>query len=310
MSSTGDPHVPTEEFRSHLEWEVVRALRSDGHRVQPSARRGLRRLRTAAVIVLSVAAGATASMVSAQVQDGRERAVLLANEQSELHLARARLELSRAALADTQRKAELGIVGRDALTYAESELYAMEARLNRSLLNVEEIRATARAPRNDLSAPVVNGRDFMQERLDLELRATQQRLNAAEHALADARRKHAVGAMMRLPVLEAEAHVAGVRAELKLLDGRRELRELFLRNAITPADAANRERRLELLGQLAVAERAHEIAAERLTLLQQMRVTGEVEQVDVLRIELDLAERAAEIQRIQRSLDAITGSRE
>jgi hypothetical protein len=40
--------------------------------------------------------------------------------------------------------------------------------LDRSLLNLDEVKASGQAPRDELYAPVLGGRDFVSERMELE----------------------------------------------------------------------------------------------------------------------------------------------
>lgn len=303
MSRIVEAHEPTPEFRDHLEWEIVRHLRINRRRSLRPSGESWRRLRTAAAIFLSLVTGATATMLSAQVQDARERDALLAAERSELQLARARVDLELNRVREIRQKADVGIVGREALAAAEAELRAMEAKLDRILLNVEEIRATARAPRDDLAAPVVGGRDFMRARLNLDLARAQQGLTAAERTFAEVRQRHSVGATPRLALLDAEVEVARAKADLESLIGKLELRQELLKNNLSATEAARREQEVEQVRQLEVAEHVHRIAEERLALLREMSDVGQVEQIDVLRLQLEVAEQAAEIQRIRRSLE-------
>lgn len=310
MSQKVKRHEPTPEFRARLEREVIQGLTEARRWPRHEPSRGWQRLRMAAAVLLAVVAGATASMVAAQVQDARERTVLLAAEESELKLASARVELALARFRETRQKADVGIVGRDALAAAEAELRSMEANLERSRLNMQEIDATARAPRNDLAAPLIDGRDFMRARLDLELAAAQHNLTAAENALAVVQQGYALGFTPRLAVLESQMAVARARSSLESLLGKLDIRQRFLEAELSPADAAHQEQQLDLLRQIEVAERLQELAGERLSLLRQMRDVGQVEQVDVLRLELEVAEQDAEIQRIRRSLDLLDSQRQ
>src|SRR4051812_8861423 len=68
-NDTTDMHRPTAEFRDYLEGEVTREYRR---------RRTFRRLRAAAVIIVSAGIGMTATLASAQVRESSAKDSLLA----------------------------------------------------------------------------------------------------------------------------------------------------------------------------------------------------------------------------------------
>src|SRR5688500_7516131 len=77
-------------------------------------------------------------------------------------------------------------------------------RAARAQLNSEEIEASSQPPRDDLNAPLVGGRDFVTERIRLDLANAQHWLVVAERALATADRRVRVGAVSDLARAEAQ----------------------------------------------------------------------------------------------------------
>lgn len=113
---------------------------------------------------------------------------------ADMALAATRLELAQAQHTDVTNKIKVGVLAASALSAAQAELRTMEAAAMRARLNVEEIKATAIPPRDDLNAPLVGGRDFVSQRIQLDLAVAQGRLTATEKALAEADRRERVGA--------------------------------------------------------------------------------------------------------------------
>ena len=64
----------------------------------------------------------------------------------------------------------------------------------RARYNIEEITATSQPPRDELSAPLVGGRDFVKDRIMLDLAAAQERLTTAEKVYSETERRARVGA--------------------------------------------------------------------------------------------------------------------
>lgn len=298
-------HEPTPEFRSFLEAEITRALRREARFDRTVRGAPRRRLRSAAIVVATLALGAAAGAAPAQIQDARQRERLLSAAQAEERLAVLRLEIARAAYDDARRGFEVGLVGRASLAAADAERQAAEASVLRIRLDQEEIRATAAPPRDDIAAPMVGSRDFVSERLRLELPAAQQRLTSAEQEAAEVERRYRVGAVHRLALLDAQAEVARAKRELQRLAGKLDLREAFLQQGLSVAEVENRLARLELLNDAELARQLHAVAEERLEDLRQRHAVGLVDRIEVMRAEVDVLERAAELQAISRRLEAI-----
>ena len=304
---TADMHSPTPEFRDRLEWEVATAFRrarreralSDGRasRIRP-------RLRAAAALLVAVAIGASAGLASAQIADASRRDSLLDASMAELYLASLRLDLARAQLDDARRREQLGAADAAAVASADADFHAMQAKARRLQLNMEEIRAssTPQAPRDDLNAPLVGGRDFMLERLRLDLFVAQQRLTSAERALGDIERRVRVGAADPLARLEAEGDVARARASLAALAERQNLRREFLEKGTPIDELVRRQQRAELRSEAMVAQQALAIARERLSLLEKSRAAGAAGELDVLRARVAVGEREIELQRLMSRL--------
>jgi hypothetical protein len=286
-------HRPAPEFREYLEGEIVRGFRRQ---------RTAQRLRGLAVVVVSLAVGATAGLAPAQIREGAQRDSLLQSARADLALAATRLELARAQLADVSNKVKVGVLGSSSLSAAEAELRTMEAAAMQARLDVEEIRATAIPPRDDLNAPLVGARDFVSERIRLELAVAQWRLTAREEALAEADRRLRVGAGTELARLDAELDVMRARAGLGVAAERQKLRKEFVAHATPAEQLASRLQHQQLRFDAMVAEAALKVARQRVELMTRQRSAGVVGEVEELKARLELRERELELASIARRL--------
>lgn len=305
MSSMIGRHEPSPEFRARLERRLIEAARS-GRRPGPWAL-VWPRYRTAALVIVALGTGLLAGVASAQVGESRQREQLLAGAQAELRLATMRLELARTQHNTVRQRFEAGVVSREELAAAEMELTLMEAALGRSRLNVEEIQASAAPPRDDLAAPMVRGRDFVRERLLLAMGAAQKALSTAERHAEEIERRHRLGIVQRMPLLEAQSDAVQAHSELELLAGKLEVRRQFLQRELQPGDVPRRVRRLELQQALQVTQQRYALAGERLGRLRELRELGVVGPAEVLRAELSLSETELELQRIRQQMDRLAG---
>ena len=307
MTHPIDPHEPAPEFMAHLEWQIRTAVRRERRLASPAT--GLRRLRTATAIAVAIIVGAAGGIASGQIQEARQRDMLVQSARGEEELLRTRLELARAEYEDARRRFEVGTAGRESLIAAELQVRAMETALQRLHVDLAEIRATSASPRNDLDAPLVDKRDFVRERLMLDLQTAQHELAAAERALKDVRERVSVGTASDTARLQAEADLAAAQERMQVLGSMVRLRQRFLRGELQADEVAMTQRRTEL--QLAHERAAREIqlARERLDQLRKRVEVGLAGQLEVKRAEIAILELELELRRIRTEIEALGRSR-
>lgn len=302
MNPQGGPHDITHEFRAHLEWQVASALRRETRFAVPVAG-PLPRLRAALVLIAAFAIGGIAVAASGEWQDARQRDALLETAKSEEALVRLRVELAEADYREARTKFETGTAGRETLQAAERQLRAMQTALKRIVLDIEEIGATSAAPRNDLQAPLVGQRDFVRDRLALELDAAQQALVAAELAVAESQKRVSVGIAPPTAQLQAEAELAQARARMQQLRATLDLRQRAVKGDIKAEEVATAVRRMELTLQRESLTREVELARSRIEHMRRLVEVGQVSQLDLKRGEVELLELEMRLQRIRQELE-------
>lgn len=286
-------HQPTPEFREYLEGEITREYRRH---------RSFSRLRTTAVVVASLAAGTTAGLASAQIREGTQRDSLLEVARSDMALAGLRLELARAGVADASAKLKAGLISQASLAEAESELRGMEAEAMRAKLNIDEIRATSLPPRDALNAPLVAGRDFVTERIQLDLFLSQQQLTAAEQAQAETERQVRVGAASDMALLDAGLAVIRARAALGTLAERRKLRKEFVDQGTPGEQLTRRFQQAQVRHEAFAAQEAVKVLRQRLDAVRKQHEVGAASDLDLLRSDIALREQELELQLLIRQL--------
>lgn len=294
--TTDITHQPTPEFRDYLEGEITHAWRRE---------RSFARLRSFVVALACLAAGTTAGLASAQIRESAQRDSLLEAALADLQLAQVRLVLARARQVHVSSQAKAGLVGTASTAPAELELRDMESAAVRAQLNVEEIRATSLPPRDDLNAPVAGSRDFVLERLQLDLLAAQQRLTAAEQAHAEVARQVRVGTVSALLSLDAGLEVVRARAALGTLVERRTLRQEFIERSTPVDELMRRFEQVRLRHDAMVAQEAVKASTQRLDAVRKQHAIGAAAELEVLRAEIQLKERQIELMLLMRQLKDI-----
>lgn len=295
--TTHSLHQPTPEFRDFLEDEIVHSFRRH---------RAWRRLRGLAVVFASLAIGLTAGLAPAQIREGAQRESLLYAANSELQLVGLRLDLARAQLADVTAKVNAGVLGAASLGSVVAEVRRMEALAMRATLNVQEITATGLPVRDDLTAPRVGNKDYVMERIRMDLFVAQQQLTAAEAALADAERRERAGAGADVERMDAELQVVFARGRMGVLAEQQKLRAEFLAKG-TPGDQLSRRlQRQQLRMDAMTLDKAVQVARQRLDLVRRQRTVGVASELDLLRAEVEVKERETEMMLLARQLRSLS----
>jgi hypothetical protein len=288
-------HQPTDSFRDYLEDEVVREFRRN---------RNFRRLRAAAVIIVSVGIGASATFASAQVRESSAKDSLLAAVQADALVAQMRLNLARLQLEEEQKQDSVG--ARQAGVLPSESLYKeMEAAVATLALDQAEIAITSRPARNELNAPLVNGRDFVKERMQLQMMVAQQRLDAAERRLADANRRVSVGVSSELESADYEATVLRRRADLAVLAEQLNARRDFLEKGTPVGELTVRVERMEVQQAIQVAQRELVNAQARSALLEKRFNVGVATRLEMLEAQTNVELQKLQLQKLVQRLQQL-----
>ena len=296
---------PTDEFRENLEWEVLRRHRRNArvHARRPAS--SPRLAKAAAAVIVSATIGATAGFASAQIVQNSARDSLLAAARAEAMLAKTRFDIAKAEADDVSVKVRSGAADQESLAAASADLRDMEAARNAAGLNIEEIGASGQAPRDDLGAPLVAGRDYVKQRILLQLSATQARLNAAEATQANAERRLRAGAEDEGVVTNTRLKVIHVQGRLSVLAEQLKLRDDFLEHGTPPAQLVQRLEEAQLRADASFGQAELNAARARLARAEQMRALGTANDIDLLRAQLAVKELEVEIQRLAARLRTV-----
>jgi outer membrane protein TolC len=201
------------------------------------------------------------------------------------------------------------MITRDVLTQAETALKAAELKLTRVQLNLLETSRTAVTANDAVTAPLVEGRDFVKERLNLDLMLAQRQLADAEQAAAEAERRVQSGMIDQLAGLQAQMELARARSELELLMNTVELRTRFLEQKQQPAAVAYELQLLSAQARLQQTRITHDLQSKRLERMREMHRVGRLSQLDLLRAEVAIVEAEAQLRQLERELQVLQSGR-
>ncbi len=294
-----EDHTPDPDFVNRLEWELESTLRRQGALNGTSSAIRLLRPRlgtTLALVVVSMLVGGAGTHAVTHRVDKQAAALYVARGEALVEIARTRLDHFGRELAKTQARVEQGLVNEReargmavAFSQAESETEFRELGLTETLI-------TGKEPNDALSAPLVDGRDFVTQRLAVQRRPIQRQLDF----VADRARRHeelAEAGLASAGELKGfQAEVAGVEQELVGFDKRIALRASFLDGELSAAAVELRAMRFAAVAARDMALRHVEVFAEQQKRFALLSERGAVSDSELHAMETELRTVEAQVE--------------
>lgn len=232
MNNPLTQHEPTPEFAARLESQLVTELRRrnrEGHApwwaAWPAARLAVA---AAALVLLAMGAGGAVVAATYEAQNAQLRDQLVATYEQRVALARQRLDLATTEHAAAQRRFEVGLS--DTTTVLEKGVDVVGATAQVELLTIDlaEIRASGREPNHELSAPRIAGRDYVGERLRVQLTVPERSVEVARQLIKDNLIRVEIGTMSPESIEVVRNRVIELEASVETLQRKIAVRDLFL----------------------------------------------------------------------------------
>lgn len=253
---------PDSQFVDRLEWQLASEFRRKG-RLKPaggkvSVPRYMVALSLAAgILLLGVAATKAADLI----RDSWRKKIEVARLETEVKIKKAFLEFKKEWSAQMENKRALGIISNEETLTSKSARQEAAAELDRAILDLEEAKASGEAPRNELYAPLVQGRDFASERLEIEKKSYQFELDLRRERIERAlRHRVELGLIPKSDLNNVLAWLSVDEAGIKDIDNRLALRRRFLTGEISAAE-------LEIQTRMSAAEKDLRVAQSEIDTL-------------------------------------------
>jgi hypothetical protein len=300
-------HQPDPEFVSNLEWQVRTALRREHRFSEPVSSRSRGTMQIAALVLVSALLGAGGVVVKDEVQEARRQEILLAEVAANQRIAAMELELLRARAEETQRLFDEEFASREAVQNALLQVREAEIRFTKLTLDEEEIRLTGREPLNELSAPLVSGRDFVNERLALEASVVNERREIAREAHARAQELYRDGFAGQEAVSRARAEVDRLDAVIVEMSSRLALRQIVLEGGLSGQEAENEVELRRIRMELAALVQLRDDAVSRVRRAEELVVQGLAGESHLREVRLELMQLNTRLELLQLKLEVLMG---
>ncbi len=250
-------HDPDPTFVTNLEWQLATEVRR-GRRVGGTQGRSVRALKIAGLMLGSVALGAAGMGASQQLGDAWRRELLEARLDVQLELARQRVQMLLETVELTREQVEQGLRDDRDLLYLELQIAQADADRKVMELDLEEVESTGREPLGELSSPLVDGRDFVSEKVEARMEVARLHLDIVRRE-EDRTRQLADAGMIDQGEVQARNLVAMEAAlQLEAMTKQLELRRAYLDSGISAVEAELRLLEVEAENRVALLKRQME----------------------------------------------------
>jgi hypothetical protein len=257
------------------------------------------------LVVVSMSIGGIVVAAAYQAQANEQRDVLVRNYEQRVELARRRLEIEKEQLKVAEHRVSVGIEPPESVLEGRNKVAQAEAQVRLVELQIAEVQATGREPGNAVSSPLVSGRDFVSDRWRIEMSVSRSALELETARLKAAERRVAVGVGNSLDVETSQARIIELQGALRGFERKLDIRQRFLKREMDAAmadlrvlEAEAEQRRETLAPRIQLARQAAKDVATRVDI-------GTAQRVELLEVQLRLAELSAEMARADMDLAVI-----
>lgn len=234
-----DRHEPNDEFVEKLEWQIGREVRRRNRAADAprwttwSPAKAFAAV--AALMLVSMAIGGAVVAAAYQAQSNERRDQLTSNLEQRADLARKRLALVTEQMQAAEQRHSMGLANKTELIEGQIKVTEAEAQLKLIALQLDEIRLTGREPRVELSSPLVSGRDFVGQRLRIEMSVPETALDLERARMKDTQSRFEVGVASASEVELSKVRAFEVQTAVETVKAKIDLRQRFLSGAVDAA---------------------------------------------------------------------------
>jgi outer membrane protein TolC len=297
-------HDPDDNFVEKLEWQIGREVRRRNSLAQAPGWITWSRARiagaAATLVIVSMAIGGAAVAAAYEAQSNQRKDQLASNYEQRLDLAKQRLQIVRDQEQQAQQRVSVGLAPETEVIEARGKVKEAQVNLQTLELALAEIRVTGQEPRLELTAPLAGGRDFVSERLRMEIEVPRQAIALERARLQDAQKRFDIGVADDAAVEMARLRVLEIQAALETFDRKLGIRQAFLKGQ---ADAIETDLRVleaeaeqlkkTLMPKLAIITKELSRIKSRVDVGAANRV--ELDEATIRRLELETQLRKAEL---------------
>jgi len=299
-----DKHEPDPNFVTNLEWQLGSELRRQQRAGVPQ-RKSIRLLKIAGLMLGSVALGAAAMQASQQLGEAWRKELLETRLEVQLELAQQRTQMQIETLGMSRERVEQGLQDDRELEYLEFQMAQAVTDARIIELELEEIRQSGREPLGKLSSPLVNGRDFVSERIQARLQLARRHLDLVQRQQQHVQDMADAGTASDNDVRGQQPATLEAERQLRMLEDQLQVRRSYLDSKITAVEAELRLLELEAQSQVVLLDEQLQHFQREADRVQAAADSGTVSAVTVVQMRTQVAQLEGQLRLAQAELGIV-----
>jgi len=304
-----DRHEPSDRFIERLGQDIGAEVRRRNLQPLPAPWWRAAGLKTvaaaAALVVVSMAVGGAVVAAAYQNESREQREALASVYERKIQLALLQLDAAKQQLQAAERRWAVGLENNNAAAEQRQGVIEAEARLRIARLNLEEVRITIREPRDEVSAPPIPNRDFVQERLVVGMAITEAALDAAKRKMQDAQRRVSIGVAQPGEAEVLRGEIVALESALQATQQKIAARQAFVANKYDPAVTDLRVGEIEAEQRLRALAPQLDLAKRDLARVESLVSKGLTSEADVAQARVRVLEVELKLSMAQAELSAV-----
>jgi multidrug resistance efflux pump len=299
-------YEPDNQFLERLEWQLSSEYRR-ASRLKPSSRKIAipRRIVAAACMVGILMTGVAVIKAADYIQDSWRKKIEIARVETEVELKKVYLESIREMASEVKMRVANGLIREDEYTLINLAAENAELDFQRSLLNLDEVKVTGELPRNELSAPVRGGRDFVSERLEIEKKAVELELEQINIHLGRLTQLVEQNLARGDEMDRIQAETANRKMMIDKIQERLDLRTHFLNGEITAQEVEIEDRMTVAERNLHLAQSKVDSLKERLKRIESLESERMINPMEIRQMQYALDAAQAELELATLEMDVL-----
>jgi hypothetical protein len=258
-------YEPDNRFVERLEWQLASEYRRANRlKAAPGKVAVPRRMVVVTLVAGVLLAGVAAIKAADYIRDSWRKGLEIARVGTEVQLKKAHLESTREMAARAETLASSGLIREEESQVLKLGVLKAALDLDKSLLNLDEVKASGVAPRDELYAPVLGGRDFVTERLKIQIKDVERDLELLGNRLDRSKQLVELGVVSGEELDRIQAEIAARKTTVDETRKRIDLRKRYVAGEVTAQE-------VEIGDRMAVAEKnLHQAQTKVDSLMKQM----------------------------------------
>lgn len=299
-------YEPNNQFLERLEWQLSSEYRRASRLKSSAGKIAVPRMWVAAACMVGVLMTGVAVIKAADyIQDSWRRKIEIARAETEIKLIKARLESASEMESRAKMRFSNGLIREEEYRMIQIAVERAELDLKKSLLNLDEVKASGEIPRNELYAPLVGGRDFVSERLKIEIEMIE--LDSEQFKSRVERFKQLVenGLVRGDELSQIQAEIASRKVMIDKIQKRLDLRKRFVDGEITAQEVEIKDRMTVAERNLHLARSKVDSLKERLKRLKTLEARRMISPMEVKQLQYALDAAQAELELATLEMDVL-----